>query len=117
MNLKRILQPSYKTYFTGFITSLVITLAAYFTVVDRLFSTHGLIAFVVGLALIQFIIQGIFFLHLGAETKPRWKLGVFLFMLLVVGILVFGSLWIMSNLNYRLTPGQVNNYLNSQDGF
>jgi heme/copper-type cytochrome/quinol oxidase subunit 4 len=57
------------------------------------------------------------FLHLGNEAKPRLKLLVFGFMALVVMILVFGSLWIMYSLNYRMpTQSQINSYMNSQNG-
>ena len=64
----------------------------------------------------QFVGQLIFFMHLGRETKPRWKLAVTLMMILVVSILVGGSLWIMSNLTYRMTPTQEENYMNNQQG-
>jgi cytochrome o ubiquinol oxidase operon protein cyoD len=106
-----------RMYVTGFISSLVLTVTAYLLVVNHAFSRHGLIAAVVVLALTQFFVQVIFFLHLGRESKPRWKLAVFLFMTMVVLILVFGSLWIMTNLNYRMTPQQINNYMNEQSGF
>jgi cytochrome o ubiquinol oxidase operon protein cyoD len=55
---------------------------------------------------------------LGRESKPRWKFIFLLFALLVVGIVVGGSLWIMNNLNYHmmLSPQQTTQYLNSQDG-
>ncbi len=109
-------QPTLRAYVTGFVISLYLTITAYLLVAHHLLSRGAVIAAVVGLALTQFLVQLIFFLHLGRETKPRWKLMVFLFMILVVLILVFGSLWIMSNLNYRMTSGQVNTYLRSQDG-
>ena len=107
---------SLKSYTIGFVWSLGLTLIAYALVVHHSFSNRLLIAAVVGLALIQFIFQMVFFLHLGRETKPRWRLFVFLFMVMVVAILVFGSLWIMNNLNYRMTPNQVNSYMNNQGG-
>jgi cytochrome o ubiquinol oxidase subunit IV len=110
-------QGTLKTYVNGFISSVVLTITAYLVITHRLFgSTDWLIAAVIALALIQFMVQLLFFLHLGREAKPRWKLLVFGFMILVVSILVFGSLWIMSNLNYRMTPAQVNQYMNSQSG-
>lgn len=105
------------SYVLGYVSSLYITLTAYLLVRHHSLSKTVLVASVTGLALLQFIIQLVFFLHLGRETKPRWKLVVFLFMLLVVGILVGGSLWIMTNLNYRMTPQQITNYMNSQGGF
>jgi cytochrome o ubiquinol oxidase operon protein cyoD len=104
----------------GFVISLCFTLTAYVLVTNHLFSRRLLIAAVAGLALTQFLTQLLFFLHLGRETKPRWKLGVFSFMVLVILILVSGSIWIMSNLNYHhdqlLTPSAVNKYMNDQDG-
>ena len=105
-----------KSYITGFIWSLGLTLIAYALVIHHSFSSRILIAAVVGLALVQFLLQLVYFLHLGRETKPRWKLFVFLFMVMVVAILVFGSLWIKNNLNYRMTPTQVKTYLNNQGG-
>lgn len=103
------------SYVSGYVLSLYLTVTAYLIVAHHLFSNHRLVVSVVGLALIQFVVQLLFFLHLGQETKPRWKLLVLLFMLAIVSILVFGSLWIMNNLNYRMTPVQVNSYMKSQD--
>jgi cytochrome o ubiquinol oxidase operon protein cyoD len=104
------------SYVTGYIFSIYLTFAAYLMVYNHLFSNIVLTTVIVILALVQFIIQVVFFLHLGRETKPRWKLAVMLFMIMVVLILVGGSLWIMSNLNVRMTPQQQNNYMNNQQG-
>jgi len=105
-----------KSYIIGFVWSIGLTLIAYSLVVQNRLSHTTLIAIIVGLALLQAVIQLLYFLHLDTEAKPRWKLFVFLFMLMVVMILVFGSLWIMNNLNYHMTPQQINTYLNNQGG-
>lgn len=107
-----------QTYVTGFILSISLTLAAYVLVTNRAYSKWTIVLAIAGLAAVQFIVQLLFFLHLGRESKPRWRLLVFSFMLLVVGILVIGSLWIMYSLNYHMsmTPRQVTNYLQDQDG-
>jgi len=105
-----------RTYVIGFVASIVLTLGAYLLVTHHLLSRRLLIAAVIGLALVQFLVQLLFFLHLGRESKPRWKLMVALFMVMVVLILVFGSLWIMTNLNYRMSPEQINTYMNNQSG-
>jgi cytochrome o ubiquinol oxidase operon protein cyoD len=102
-------------YINGYVFSLFLTIAAYLMVTHHLFSNHVLVGVVVALALAQFVVQLVFFLHLGRETKPRWKLFVLLFMVMIVLILVFGSLWIMDNLNYRMTPAQIDQYMKSQD--
>ena len=108
---------SLSAYIVGFGLSILLTVSAFITVTDHLLHGWHLIAVIIALAIAQVCIQLIFFLHLGRERKPRWKMMVFLFMLLVLGILVFGSLWIMQNLNYNMTPQDMLRYLNSQDGF
>jgi cytochrome o ubiquinol oxidase subunit IV len=107
-----------RTYVTGYIFAVFLTLVAYELVEDHEFSKWTLALTIAGLAFVQFLVQVFFFLHLGRESKPRWKLAVFLFMLMVVGILVSGSLWIMYSLNYRMlmSPQQINTYMQDQDG-
>jgi cytochrome o ubiquinol oxidase operon protein cyoD len=107
---------SMRAYVIGFVLSLVLTLSSYLLVAHHGLERRGLIVATVVLAITQFFVQMVYFLHLGFETKPRWKLMVFGFMTLIVLILVLGSLWIMSNLNYRMTPKQIKQYLKSQDG-
>jgi cytochrome o ubiquinol oxidase operon protein cyoD len=107
---------SLNSYVVGFGLSLLLTLASYLLVSNHGLSRRGLMAVTTIFALTQFFVQMIYFLHLHIETKPRWKLLVFSFMTVVVLILVLGSLWIMSNLNYRMMPDQINQYLQSQDG-
>jgi cytochrome o ubiquinol oxidase subunit IV len=108
---------SLRLYVTGFVLSISLTIMAYLMVTDHTLSKWPLVVAIAVLAFIQFLVQLVFFLHLGAEAKPRWKLSVFAFMALIVLILVVGSLWIMNNLNYRMmTPDQTNQYLQKQDG-
>ncbi len=95
---------SFKSYVLGFIISLAVTLASYFVVVSGCYTGWIAIAAIFGLAVVQLIVQLHFFLHLGNESKPRWNMMIFLFMVLVLVILVGGSLWIMNNLNYNVMP-------------
>jgi cytochrome o ubiquinol oxidase operon protein cyoD len=103
-------------YVSGFILSLLLTGGAYLAVTQHISTGGMLIAVIVGLAIAQVLVQLYFFLHLGEETKPRWKLAVLLSMLGVLGILVFGSLWIMQNLNYNMmSPQEMNVYMIDQN--
>lgn len=107
-------------YIIGFVSSVVITLTAYGLVQLHLkravLSYHWIVAGVAALAIVQYIVQLVFFLHLGREERPRWKLIVFACMSVALFILVAGSLWIMHNLNYRMSPEQTMKYMTSQDG-
>ena len=91
-------------YIVGFIASLGLTLTAYAFVVGGILQSKAALYVLATLAIIQTIIQLVFFLHLRNESEPRWKLLAFDFMLIVVVIIVFGSIWIMDNLNYNMMP-------------
>ena len=116
-----------KTYAIGFILSLCLTLASFAFVwryIDSgatLFSKNFLMVWIITLALAQLFAQLVFFLHLGRESKPRWNLSVLAFARIVVIILVFGSLWIMSNLKYHgghePLPQNINNDIVQDEGF
>jgi cytochrome o ubiquinol oxidase operon protein cyoD len=56
----------------------------------------------IGLAIVQAIVQAILFLHVGQEDKPRWETISFCFMVMCVLIIVIGSLWIMHDLDERV---------------
>ena len=103
------------SYVYGFGLSIFFTLLAYLLVTHHAASRDTLVGLVIAFAFCQFIVQLLCFLHLGQETRPRWKLAVFFFMIGVVLILVFGSLWIINNLNYRMTIPKEIQYINSQD--
>ena len=113
-------QANFPSYLIGFILSIGLTLAAYFIVVDKWLSGWGLTFGLAVLAIAQLLVQLFFFLHLSRRPSQRWKVVVFGFALVVVIILVFGTLWIMYNLNYHhqrtLTPAETNTYIQSQDG-
>lgn len=112
---KRINRKALAAYIAGFVLSVVLTVTAYVLVQDHTFGRRVLIGALGGLALTQFLVQLIFFLHLGTEPKPRWRLVVFFGMVVMVAILVVGSMWIMYNLNYHMSPSDMNNYLKNQD--
>ena len=105
-------------YVVGFVASVALTLAAYLLVTGSSWSSNTVIMIIAALAIVQFLVQMVFFLHVADESGPRWKLGVMWFMLGIVVILVLGSIWIMNNLDYRMmhNPRATEEYLKSQDG-
>ncbi len=93
---------SYKAYFLGFIFSLILTLISFGLVMTKTLSGRALIFSLSGLALTQAIVQLLFFLHVGKESKPYWETIICIFMIAVLLIISFGSLWIMYDLNNRM---------------
>ncbi len=83
------------SYTLGFAFSILLTLCS-FWVAPHL---GGLAAVGITIcALAQLFVQLFFFLHMGSEQSPRWNLGILLFAVTIIGILMAGTLWIMSNL-------------------
>ena len=91
-----------KAYIIGLVLSLILTLTSFTLVGRHMMSTDHLYIFLVLLALIQLFVQVVCFLRLNASPEGRWELMPFLFTIFIVLILVFGSLWIMTNLNYNM---------------
>ena len=77
-------------YVAGFILSLVLTVVAYWLVLQHknsgqpMFAHRFLVVTVVVLAITQLFVQLVFFLHLDRESKPRWNLLVTSFAAIVV---------------------------------
>lgn len=116
---------TFRSYLVGFTASISLTVAAYLFVWRHVSSHHllyahsSLIFAIISLAVTQLVVQLVFFLHLGRESKPRWNLLVLALAAAIVLILVLGSLWIMSSLNYRhsASPSQTNSYIIHDEGF
>jgi len=95
---------SFKPQFLGFVVSIILTVASY-RIVTHYHLTNWLLTFTIfGFGTAQALVQLVFFLHLGLESKPHWNTITFLFMVLVIFVVIGGSLWIMNNLNYNLMP-------------
>lgn len=104
-------------YIIGFVLSIITTLAAYFITVKRLWNADALIYIILSLAVVQLIVQIVFFLHIGRGS--RWKAISFYFMLFVVLIIVIGTIWIMHNLNYNMmdmSPAEMKEYMHANEG-
>lgn len=111
------------SYISGFGFSIVLTLTVFVLVNNHVVtghqaSSHGfLVLAIMGLALVQLVVQLVFFLHMGSEPKPRWNLAVFMFMLVILIVIVGGSLWIMDNLNYNMrSPIETSTFIMQDEG-
>ncbi len=104
------------TYIAGFVGSLLCTFLAYYLVVAHAATPAFILGAVVALALFQFGLQVVLFLHLG-RTGKRWDATAFAFAFVIVCIVVVGSLWIMRSLNAHMMPstGTMVQYMQSQD--
>lgn len=108
---------SYKSYVIGFVLSIISTLLAYFFVVNGLFPKDQLVYIILLIAVVQLVIQMVFFLHIGRGS--RWKLLTFAFTVLFVLIIVVGTIWVMNHLNYNMmhmSPDEMHQYMKENEG-
>jgi len=105
---------SYGKYAFGFVASVLLTIAAYLLATQNTHSKTVIGLTLAGLALVQFVVQLVFFLHVGEERKPRWRQLTMVLMVFFAVVVVLGSIWIMYNLNYRMSPSQMNQYMQEQ---
>lgn len=105
-----------KSYISGFILSLVLTLISYYLVVNKTFSGGLLLAVILGFAVMQMIVQIIFFLHLGRGPKPKWNLFFFISTVGIILVIVGGSIMIINNLHYNMALTQQTKKLANDEG-
>lgn len=86
---------SIASYTLGFLLSVLLTFGSF--LVAPSLGPFALFA-IVSAALVQLFLQLVFFLHLGHEQGPQWNLGILVFTAIIIGILMGGTLWIMTNL-------------------
>lgn len=95
---------SMQSYVIGFLLSLLFTFIPYVMVVNQTFTGTKLLITIVGFAMVQLVIQVTFFLHLGRGPKPNWNMYFFVGTVGAVAFVVGGSIFIMSNLHYNMSP-------------
>ncbi len=107
---------SVTSYTSGFLLSIILTLIPFWLVIEGAVSGSSLLVLLALFAIAQVLVQIQFFLHLGQEPKPRWHGTAFKYMVMVVVIIVFGSIWIMNNLHYNMMPGhEVDTYIKDEE--
>lgn len=106
-------------YAIGFIGSLILTLSSYILVTEAFFDGWTTAIVISSLAIVQCILQLLFFLHLKDESRPRWQLWSLVSMLIIFVVIVFGSIWVMHDLNGRMMPShdEMLEYMDRQVSF
>ncbi|MFC7379877.1 cytochrome o ubiquinol oxidase subunit IV [Brevundimonas sp. GCM10030266] len=93
---------SYRSYLTGFIISAVLTIIPFGLVMSGAVSSAISIPVIVGFAIVQIVVQIVYFLHLHPKSEGGWNLLAFLFTLIILVIVMSGSLWVMHHLNSNM---------------
>lgn len=87
---------SLKSYVIGFILSIVLTIIPLVAVMNDMFSKQVTTVLILVMAILQFAVQLLFFMHIRDEKKPRFNLIALIFGLVIMLTIVAGSIWIMT---------------------
>ena len=64
--------------------------------------TTGMI--IIAFAAVQIVVHMIYFLHMSGKIEGGWNLMAMLFTILLVGIVLSGTVWVMYHLNANMMP-------------
>ena len=91
------------SYLTGFVMAVALTVFA-FVIAMKPGAVAGRVALpcICVAAVVQIAVHLRYFLHLDASAVQRWNVLTLLFTVLLLLLFVGGTIWIMSDLNYRM---------------
>jgi cytochrome o ubiquinol oxidase subunit IV len=87
---------SLKSYTIGFVLSILLTIIPIVLVLNPLISRTATIVTIMVIAIAQFVIQLVYFMHIREGEKPRWNVQALILGLFIVFTIVLGSIWIMA---------------------
>lgn len=96
---------SLRDYVIGFVLSVILTAIPFWLVMSDVISGSGTTALVIlGFAVVQIVVQMVYFLHMNARSEGGWNLLALIFTLVLVVIVLSGSLWVMHHMNTNMMP-------------
>src|SRR6202048_5319594 len=96
---------SLRSYLIGFGLSVVLTATPFWLVMGGVLDSKQAAALTIMVfAAAQIVVHMIFFLHMSAKSENGWTMLALIFTLVIVGITLTGSLWVMYHLNVNMMP-------------
>ncbi|MHC5306419.1 cytochrome o ubiquinol oxidase subunit IV [Bartonella sp. LJL80] len=95
-------------YMVGFILAVILTLASFIPVMQGMLDNWAVstkVIYLIGMALIQIVVQIVFFLHLNQGPDAKWNVGSMWFAAVCVFVIIGGTWWAISHLNYNMMGG------------
>jgi len=93
-----------RSYIIGLFYAVVLTLASFWASSTSLVYAPSVPILLAVLAIAQMGVHLVFFLHISSAPDQTNNILALAFGVFVVGLIVFGSLLIMSNLNHQMLP-------------
>jgi cytochrome o ubiquinol oxidase operon protein cyoD len=94
---------SRKSYLIGFWLSVLLTAIPFYLVMSGIVQNREATGvLLVAMAAVQIIVHMVCFLHMNGKSENGWTMMSLIFTVIVVGIVLSGSLWVMYHLNVNM---------------
>lgn len=94
---------SRKTYLIGFWLSVVLTAIPFYLVMSgAVQNKEATGVLLVAFAAVQIVVHMVCFLHMNGKSENGWTMMSLIFTIIIVGIVLSGSLWVMYHLNVNM---------------
>lgn len=96
---------SMRDYIVGFGLSVILTAIPFWLVINHTLTDPNTTGVIITLfAAVQVVVHMIYFLHMNSKSEGGWNLLALIFTVVIVGIVLSGSLWVMYHLNHNMMP-------------
>ena len=92
-------------YTIGLVLSVVLTFLSFMSVMTDYLPVTWIFPALVILALAQILVHIRIFLHIDLSRQKREDLLMLLFTILLLGIMAFGTIWVIGDMNMRMMQG------------
>lgn len=94
---------SRKTYLIGFWLSVLLTAIPFYLVMSGIVQNKEATGvLLVAMAAVQIVVHMVCFLHMNGKSENGWTMMSLIFTVIIVGIVLSGSLWVMYHLNVNM---------------
>jgi cytochrome o ubiquinol oxidase operon protein cyoD len=94
---------SRKSYLIGFFLSVLLTAIPFYLVMSGIVENKQATGvLLVAMAAVQIVVHMVFFLHMNGKAENGWTMMSLIFTVVIVGIVLSGSLWVMYHLNVNM---------------
>ena len=99
---------SLKDYTIGFVLAVVLTAIPFWLVMNNVLDPAMTKFVIMGFAAVQLIVHMVYFLHMNSKSEGGWNMMALILTLVLLGIVLSGSIWVMYHMNANMMPNMSN---------
>ncbi|QNA89120.1 cytochrome o ubiquinol oxidase subunit IV [Massilia sp. Dwa41.01b] len=96
---------SLKDYTIGFVLAVILTAIPFWLVMNNVLDPAMTKFVIMGFAAVQLVVHMVYFLHMNSKSEGGWNMMALILTLVLLGIVLSGSIWVMYHMNANMMPG------------